>query len=324
MAKYRNQLPQLSGDFFITDGGLETTLIYHENIELPCFASFIVLKDESGCQLLRNYLGKYVDIARKYNVGLLLESATWRAHPDCVQTLDYSEDDVINFNRKSIELLGDIRDQFETEKCPMVINACIGPRGDGYNPTVIMSPEQAQAYHAIQIGVFSQTKADMISAMTLNYPEEAIGIARAAKEVGMPVAISFTVEQDGKLATGQTVKEAIQLVDKATDNTPAYYMINCAHPSHFTHVLLPEEDWVRRIRGVECNASKKSHAELDESKELDAGNPVEFGTDNRALLYKLKNLNVFGGCCGTDYRHIEEICKACIPVFDQLKHSRND
>ena len=185
----------------------------------------------------------------------------------------------------------------------------------------MMSPEEAQAYHATQINVLSQTKADMITGTTLNYPEEAIGIARAAKDVGMPVIISFTVENDGKLVTGQSLKEAIQLVDEATNNTPAYYMINCAHPSHFAHVLLPEEHWVRRIHAISGNASKKSHAELNQSNELDDGNPQEFSIVNRALLYKLKNLNVLGGCCGTDHRHIEEICKACIPVFNQLKKS---
>jgi S-methylmethionine-dependent homocysteine/selenocysteine methylase len=315
MAKYRNQLSQLANTFFIADGGMETTLIYKEGIELPDFAAFHVLKDEDGCKLMRSYYLTYINIARKYNVGLVLESATWRASPDWLRKLGYADQDVISVNHKAIELLGDIRDQYETEKTPIIIGGIIGPRGDGYNPTVIMTAEEAQTYHAVQIDAISKTNADMVMAFTLNYPEEAIGIARTAKIVGMPIVISFTVENDGRLPTGQTLKEAIELVDKATENTPIYYMVNCVHPSILVHTLNPEETWVARIHGIKGNASKKSHAELNNSTELHDGNPVEFGACNRTLFNKLKNLNILGGCCGTDSRHVEETCKACINII---------
>jgi S-methylmethionine-dependent homocysteine/selenocysteine methylase len=176
----------------------------------------------------------------------------------------------------------------------------------------MLSAGEAQQYHATQIGIFGTTEADMVTAITMNYTEEAIGIARAAKVAGMPVAISFTVETDGKLPTGQTLQAAIEQVDQATHSAPAYYMINCAHPQHFEAVLVAGEAWAQRIRGVRANASTKSHAELNESAELDIGDPAEFGRRHRALLDKLKDINVFGGCCGTDHRHVEEICKACL------------
>ena len=319
MARYRNQLPQLSGTLFITDGGLETTLVFLEGVELPEFAAFHVLKNEAGCEWMKNYFRSYASIARKYEVGFILDSATWRSSPDWMHKLGYSDQDVVSVNRKAIELLNDIRNEYETERTRIIINGCIGPRGDGYNPMVIMSTDEAQAYHATQIGVFSQTNADMVTALTMTYPEEAIGIVRAATAVGMPVVISFTVETDGRLPTGQTLKEAIELVDTATQKAPVYYMVNCAHPSVFESVLTPGEAWVARIHGIRGNASKKSHAELNDSKELDDGNPVQFGEDNRALVNKLKNLNVLGGCCGVDCRHIEETCKACVNLFDQLK-----
>ena len=320
MAKYRNQLPQLSDRFFITTGGLETTLVYREKIELPCFAAFHVLKDESGCQWLKNYLVKFVKIAQKYELGIILISPTWRASPDWLRKIGYSDQDIFQVNRKAIDILSSIRDEYETEKCPIVIAGSIGPRGDGYNPTMVMSPDEAQKYHATQIGIMSETNADMITAFTLNYLDEAIGMARAAKKVGIPIVISFTVENDGKLPTGQTLKQAIELVDEATQSTPVYYMVNCAHPSSVAHALVPGETWLERIHGIQGNASKKTHAELDKSTEIDAGNPAEFAKDNQALLHKLKNLNVLGGCCGTDDRHVEEICKACIITFDQLRH----
>ena len=171
-----------------------------------------------------------------------------------------------------------------------------------------MSAEEAEEYHSTQIKTFSETEADMVTAITMNYVEEAIGIAQAAKAFGMPVAISFTVETDGKLPTGQTLKDAIESVDEATGNYPAYFMINCAHPTHFESVL-NSESWTKRIRGIRANSSTKSHEELDESVELDEGNPSELGLQYQQLSGKLKNLNVLGGCCGTDHRHIEEICK---------------
>jgi S-methylmethionine-dependent homocysteine/selenocysteine methylase len=310
MPKYRNQLPQLSDHFFLTDGGIETTLIFHEGLELPDFAAFDLLKDAAGYESLRKYFRTYAAIAKSYQAGFILESATWRASSDWGQKLGYSARELADLNRKAIELLRDIRDEYETADSPMVISGCIGPRGDGYNPTALMSAEEAQQYHTAQIGVFSQSEADMVTAITMNYVEEAIGIARAAKAAGLPSAISFTVETDGKLPTGQTLREAIERVDEATQGAPAYYMINCAHPQHFESVLAAGEAWTERIRGLRANASTKSHAELNDSVELDAGDPVEFGRQHRALLDQLKHLNVFGGCCGTDHRHVEEICKA--------------
>jgi S-methylmethionine-dependent homocysteine/selenocysteine methylase len=311
MAKYRNQLPQLSGDVFLTDGGIETTLIFHEGLDLPDFAAFHLLKDKEGEESLRKYFRKYASLAKDYEVGFILESPTWRASLDWGTKIGYSLDDLVNMNRKAVELLSAIRNEFENDKTKLVISGCVGPRGDGYNPTNLMSAKEAEEYHTLQIGTFSETDADMVTAITMNYVEEAIGITRAAKSVGMPVVISFTVETDGRLPTGQTLKDAIERVDQDTDTTPAYYMINCAHPLHFADVLVAGESWVKRIRGLRANASTKSHAELNESVELDEGNPIEFGRQHRELLGKVKNLNVLGGCCGTDHRHVEEVCKAC-------------
>lgn len=312
MTKYRNVLPQLSDGIFLTDGGIETTLIFHENLELPDFAAFHLLKDEEGDEALRNYFRTYAALAGKYEVGLILESPTWRANPDWGAKLGYSESELAEMNRQSIALLGDIRDEFENEKTKMVISGCVGPRGDGYSPANLMSADEARQYHLTQISTFSETDADLVTAITMNYVEEAIGIARAAEFVGLPVVISFTVETNGKLPTNQTLKDAVESVDAATSNAPAYYMINCAHPTHFADVLTGGEPWLERIRGIRTNASTKSHAELNESAELDEGNPAELANQHRELLLKLKNLNVLGGCCGTDHRHVEEIIKACI------------
>ena len=311
MPLYRNELPQLSGDLFLTDGGLETTLVFHEGVDLPEFAAFVLLENEDGCETLRKYYRRYANIARDHNAGFILESVTWRASQDWGKKLGYSPKEITDFNRKSIELLKGIRREYEGVIPNMVINGCIGPRGDGYSADISMTASQAEAYHRTQIATFRGTEADMVTAYTIPYIAEGIGIAHAAKSEEMPVVISFTVETDGRLPSGEMLKDAIEQVDAATGNAPVYYMINCAHPTHFVNVL-GVGPWTKRIRGVRANASTKSHAELDEATELDEGNPQELGLQYLDLVGSLENLNVLGGCCGTDHRHVVEICK----VFD--------
>jgi S-methylmethionine-dependent homocysteine/selenocysteine methylase len=315
MTRYRDGLPQLGGELFLTDGGLETTLIFHDGIELPDFAAFVLLKSSNGKQALRNYFNAYADIATRYSTGLILESATWRASADWGARLGYSADELAEANRQAIAQLEDVRSQLPNTQTKLVISGCLGPRGDGYVPTQTMSAHEAETYHAAQIATFAHTAADMVSALTMNYVEEAIGITRAAQRAGLPVAVSFTVETDGQLPTGQTLQLAIEQVDQATASYPSYYMINCAHPTHFAQVLAEQAPFVRRIRGLRANASRMSHAELNEALEIDIGDPVELGSEYAAFRQRLGHLNVLGGCCGTDDRHVEQIAAACAPLF---------
>jgi S-methylmethionine-dependent homocysteine/selenocysteine methylase len=315
MARYRHRLPQLAGGLFLTDGGIETTLIFHEGLELPFFASFDLLKHRDGYAALQKYFLTYAALARRYGVGCILESATWRASPDWGTKLGYSATALAELNRQAITLLQEIRDEHADTSRPMVISGCIGPRGDAYNPAALMTEDEAERYHTMQAQTFRDTEADMVTAITMTYAAEAIGLTRAAQAAGMPVVISYTLEIDGRLPTGQTLQEAIAQVDDATGRAPAYYMINCAHPTHFTAALAAGGPWLDRIRGLRANASTKSHAELDEATELDDGNPAELGQQYRKLKERLPQLNVLGGCCGTDHRHVEETCKACLPLW---------
>ena len=315
MANLRNRLPQLGGGLYLTDGGIETTLIFHEGLELPDFAAFHLLKTPEGEAALRTYFRVYAEIAKRFATGLILESATWRANADWGTRLGYTPQMLADANRRAIHLLEEIRSEFETERAPVVISGCLGPRGDGYVPDRAMSEREAETYHMAQVEALAGSAADMVCAITMNYVEEAVGIARAAERADMPVAISFTVETDGNLPTGQTLKAALEQVDEATSGHPCYYMINCAHPTHFEHALAEGGAWLDRIRGLRANASRKSHAALNESLELDVGNPVELGTQYARLKKRLSHLNVMGGCCGTDHRHIEKIAEACSPLF---------
>jgi S-methylmethionine-dependent homocysteine/selenocysteine methylase len=305
----RGQLPQLSGATFITDGGMETTLTFDHGIDLPHFASFVLLDDAGGIDLLRAYYTSYLEIAAQHGVGIVLDTPTWRANPDWGERLGYSAEALADVDRRGVALLEELRST--AEGLPQVIiSGCIGPRGDGYRIGHAMTAEEAQRYHEPQVRTFAGTAADLVSALTLTYADEAVGLARAAQAAAIPSVISFTVETDGRLPSGQSLREAIEEVDDRTQESVAYFMINCAHPKHFDHVLDENGGWRDRIRGLRANASEKSHAELDEADELDAGDPVALAGHYRELQTRLPNLTVVGGCCGTSERHVAEICAA--------------
>lgn len=312
MARYRQGLPQLDGArLFLADGGLETALIFHRGIELPFFASFDLLRSEAGRAVLREYFAPFVEAARDGGYGFVIDSANWRANPDWGAKLGYSRETLAKANREGIALACEIRATYEAPDFPIVVSGTIGPRGDGYDPGKLMSPAEAEDYHREQIAVYAGTEADMIGAFTMTNTAEAIGIARAARASGMPVMISFTLETDGRLPTGQSLRDAISETDAATDMAPAYYCVNCAHPSHVEPAFGAGGDWLMRLRGLRANASRRSHAELDSAPDLDAGDPVELAGQYAELRRRLPQITLLGGCCGTDHRHVRCIAEAC-------------
>jgi S-methylmethionine-dependent homocysteine/selenocysteine methylase len=313
MAGYRNQLPQLEADAFLTDGGIETTLIFHDGFDLPDFAAFTLLGDEPGRAALARYYDSYVAIARRDRVGIVLDTATWRASPDWGARLGYDGERLAGANRDAVALLESIRRDHESAETPVVISGCIGPRGDGYRPESLMTPDEAREYHSFQTAAFAGTGADLVSALTMTHSAEAIGAALAARDAHMPAVISFTVETDGALPSGESIASAVDAVDRATDGYPAYFMINCAHPTHFAATLEAGGDWTRRVRGIRANASRMSHDELDAAEDLDEGDPDELAALYRELRATQPQITVLGGCCGTDDRHISAISTATTP-----------
>lgn len=310
MAKYRLNLPQLTMSTFMTDGGLETDLIFNYGIDLPEFAAFDLLKDEDGKKVLRKYYLDYLNISKKQCSGFVLEAPTYRANPDWALKIGYSLESLNELIRISVQELEEIRNEYENKDFKIALSVCIGPRGDGYAPSNLMSIKSAEEYHSHQIKLAADTNADLVTAMTMNYNEEAIGITLAAKKNNIPVVISYTVETDGKLPSGQSLEEAITSLDKLSDNYVSYYMINCAHPDHFSDILNPTSSWSTRIKGLRANASNKSHAELDGSEILDVGDKDQLAKKYQALKVLLPNLSIIGGCCGTDHSHLDKICKA--------------
>ncbi len=312
MTKYRQQLPQLKGWIFLTDGGMETTLIFLQGVDLPEFAAITLMDNSDGLQIAKDYYQAYLQLTQRFERGFILESVTWRGSSDWAEPLGYSLQKLEQLNRKAIRMLHELRMQYETVKTPIVISGCIGPRGDGYDASNTITANAAQHYHAEQIRIFREEDADLVTAMTINSAYEAIGITRAAQAENMPVVISFTLETDGRLPNGQTLVDAIKQVDSATGQGPAYFMINCAHPSHFIESLRNHHSALDRIRGIRANASCKSHAELDEATELDRGNPHDLGQLYLDLQQYLPQLSVIGGCCGTDLQHVEAMAEALL------------
>jgi len=307
---FRAALPQLADALFLTDSGIETDLIFNGGWELPEFAAFVLLDDPAGYVALREYFLRHVVVADSFGCAVILEAPTWRASRDWGARLGYSAAQLRSANERAISLLTDIRRAHVSS--PIVISGCIGPQADAYDPSFHMTPDEAERYHREQIDSLAATDADVVHAMTITYADEAIGITRAAMHANVPVVISFTTETDGRLPDGTSLAEAIATVDRATSSGPAYYGINCAHPTHFASTFPPDDDGGRRIRSMRANASSKSHAELDESETLDAGDPAELAGQYRELRAHHPQLTILGGCCGTDAMHVAAIAQACL------------
>jgi S-methylmethionine-dependent homocysteine/selenocysteine methylase len=307
---HRDRHPFDDGSLWLTDAGAETALIFHQGVDLPSFATFPLLESETGRAALREYIEPFLGLARERNAGFVLGTATWRANPDWGTELGYDEAALEAVNRSAVEFAEELRAGAPAWDRPVLIEGVLGPRGDAYAPSSLMTAAEAERYHSTQLQTLGDTAADVACALTITYADEAIGMVRAAEAAGLPISVSFTVETDGRLPSGQTLRAAIEQVDAETDGAPLHYMINCAHPTHFAGALSDGGPWLERLRGLRANASTLSHAELDEAEDLDDGDPADLGRRHAELRGTLPNLTLLGGCCGTDIRHVTSICDA--------------
>jgi S-methylmethionine-dependent homocysteine/selenocysteine methylase len=289
----------------MTDGGIETVLVFHDGIDLPDFAAFPLLYDADGRAAMRRYYESFLELADERELPFVIDTPTWRANPDWGARLGYSPEQLATANADAVAFVRKVA----AGRPSVLVEGLLGPRGDGYVVTDRMTPDEASAYHSVQIAALRDAGVDRIAALTLTYPDEAIGVVRAATSVDLPVVVSFTVETDGRLPDGTRLDEAIAQVDAATDAAAQFYMVNCAHPTHIARGVQVGEA-MARIGGLRVNASRMSHAELDEAEELDEGDPVELGRDNANLRDLLPNIQLLGGCCGTDARHVKEMLVA--------------
>ncbi len=293
----------------ITDGGLETWLMFHRGVDLPAFAAYPLAAYDAGRRLLGEYYRSYVAIARAEGAAVLLEAPTWRANPDWAATLGHDRNALAAHIVAAVEAVHQARVGWDDAR-PFLVGGAVGPRGDGYRVEATMDVDAAAGYHSFQIEHLAAAGVDLVSALTLGYVAEAVGIVRAAVAVGLPVVVSFTVETDGRLPSGMPLGRAIEATDDATGGAPLHYMVNCAHPTHLAAALDDGARWTARVGGLRANASTLSHAELDEMVELDDGDPIDLAARYVGLRGALPALRVLGGCCGTDDRHVAAIARA--------------
>jgi S-methylmethionine-dependent homocysteine/selenocysteine methylase len=256
-------------------------------------------------QAMYNIFREYVTIAEKYDLPFIATTPTRRANKERVLQS--------GFNEKIIEdnvcFLKQIK---STANIPMFVGGLMGCKGDAYKATEVLSEEHAQEFHSWQANLFKDSGADFLYAGIMPALSEAIGMANAMENTGLPYIISFMIRNDGKLLDGTTIHNAILNIDKATVRKPICYMTNCVHPTvlrnaltcSFNETLLVKE----RFCGIQANTSSLSPEELDKSFDLKSSDSINLACDMMEL-YKYFTPKIFGGCCGTDNTHIEEIAK---------------
>ena len=301
-------LPHQSDTPFMVYAGTGTDLIFNRGIDLPGFASFPLLEDPETRAVLAGQMQSLMDLSGDMNLGCILDAPTWMANLDRAAHLDYSAERLVEVNRDGVALMEEVRQASGRDN--VLVSACIGPRFDPYADIPPMSPEHARTYHDAQMRALKDTSVDLVTAYTFNRVNEAVGCVQAAQDHDLPIIMSFVVETDGCLADGTSLDDAMSEVDRQTDQGPVFYMVNCAHPNHFSGVLHGQG----RLKGVVVNASKCSHAELDEADELDEGDAEELGADVAEIVRRNPDITIFGGCCGTDMRHLRSMANKVLAL----------
>ncbi len=313
-AQLTRRLPNTSDTLFLTEAGIETTLMYKKGWELNHFCLFELLQHDRFVADVRTYHARIIEVALKHKTGHILDGLHYRASPDWGALLGMPAQQLADLTAKGLDIYTDLSREYATEDTPIPVGCCIGPRGDAYDAKLLMTADQAEEYHSVQIETAKVAGVDFVSALTFNHIEEAVGVTRAAQAAGIPIIVSFSLNQKATLKTGPTLGEAIMAVEMQTDNAPLFYMINCNHPIDFSPALENPGNWIGRLQGIRPNASSLDHGMLCQLGHLEEGDPVELGQQMGDLAHRFPQLNVFGGCCGTDWEHLEQVAKNVLSV----------
>ena len=308
MVKRTTLPPQEEGRFYLTEGGTETELMYKHGFELPHFAMFPLLDNPEAVSKMREMFRSYLDVAAKHEFCALMGGLDYRASPDWGELLGYSPAGLSDANLQSIEFLRDVAGEYSSDIPEILFQGLIGPRGDAYERNETITENEAEDYHAVQLETLKKADVDLALAITFNNIPESVGVARAAAEIGIPLAISLTLDSSSKLRSGPSLAEAITTIDKEPDQSPEYYLINCSHPVEYEPAIEPGE-WIERIRGVRPNASKMEKIALCKIGHLEDGDPEELGTLCGDLARRYPHMDIWGGCCGTWDKHLDEIAR---------------
>jgi S-methylmethionine-dependent homocysteine/selenocysteine methylase len=305
--------PQKDGRIYLSEGGTETEISYKYGFELPEFAMFPLLDNPEAVSQMQGMYRKYLDVVAKHGMCALIGGLDYRASPDWGKLLGYSPQGLAEANHKSIDFLREVASEYASDIPEILIQGLIGPRGDAYERNISISENEAEDYHSIQLTTLKEANVDLALAITFNNVSESIGVARAAKKIGVPLAISLSLDSTSKLNSGPSLAEAITTIDAETDLAPEFYLINCSHPLEYEPAI-ESGDWINRVRGVRPNASKMEKIELCQIGHLEDGDPVELGAQCGDLARRYPHMDIWGGCCGTWDTHLDQIAKNILAI----------
>ena len=287
---------QRDGVLYLTEGGQETEILYRHGHELPEFAMYPLLDNAQAMSDLESMYRAILDVAAEHGFAALISGLDYRASPDWGEKLGYSRTGLADAVEQSIAFLRDVSRPYQGQIDQILISGMLGPRGDAYSLNRTITANEAEEYHSFQLEILKRAGVDIAGAVTFNNIPEAIGVARAAARIGVPLAISFTLDSSNRLQSGPTLKEAVEAVDAETgDARPDFYGINCSHPLEFEPALEPG-DWIFRLRSLRPNASARDKMELCAIGHLEEGDPADLGERMGTLARKYPHIDIFGGC----------------------------
>jgi S-methylmethionine-dependent homocysteine/selenocysteine methylase len=297
---------QQAGRYFITEGGIETEIMYKWGFEMPHFAMFPLLDNPKAADAIKGMYRRYLDVVAKYKQSALIGGFDYRASPDWGDLLGYSASALRDANIQSIEFLREVASEYDSDIDLALFSGCVGPRGDAYQTKNTMDRYQAAEYHSVQLETLKEANVDLAWALTFGDPEEAIGVCMAAKSLGVPLAVSFSLDSSHHLNTGVAFSKAVEYVDEQTGNFPEFYSLNCSHPDEFMPAIT-QGDWINRVRCFRPNAAKMDKISLCKLGHLEEGDPIELGEQMSTLHTRYPHMDIWGGCCGTCDTHLEQI-----------------
>lgn len=297
---------QEPGRYYITEGGIETEIMYKWGFEMPHFAMFPLLDNPKAAEAIRGMYRRYLDVVAKYGHNALIGGFDYRASPDWGALLGYSAQSLHEANLQSIQFLRDVAAEYKNDIQECLVNGVIGPRGDAYLTKNVMSRAEAADYHSAQLSTLKDADVDLAWALTFGDPEEAIGVINAARQLSLPVAVAFSLDDSSRLNTGVEFADAVKRVDAETDGYAEFFALNCSHPEEFLPAI-SDDDWMQRVRCFRPNAAKMDKISLCKLGHLEEGDPVELGAQMHAVQQRYPHIDIWGGCCGTCETHLEQI-----------------
>ena len=306
---------QEPGTLYLTEGGTETEIMYKYGYELPEFAMFTLLENKSAKAEMRAMFERYLDTVAEYGYCALMGGIDYRASSDWGDKLGYSRQALADIQQGCVEFLRDIAEPYADQIPRILFAGLLGPRGDAYGTGDQITATEAEDYHSMQLESVKAADADLALAATFNNIPEAIGVARAASKIGIPLCISFSLDSTSRLNSGPSFREAVETTDtESGEARPQFYGLNCSHPLEMEPALEPG-NWFQRVRMLRPNAVMMEKIALCKIGHLEDGDPEELGEQMGSLAQRYAHIDIWGGCCGTCETHLGQIAGQVAKAF---------